>query len=102
MQHQVHFMLDYKRGQCMPVDHAHLVLWKWLWIIWLESGAVEGELSGSICPESKCDMSVLSCSLKIVHVCSPYIDSCVCVCVFIRETWRGFERADWIFKRSSH
>lgn len=33
MQHQVHFMLEYKRGQCMPVDHAHLGLWKWLWII---------------------------------------------------------------------
>lgn len=42
MQHQVHFMLEYKRGQCMPVDHAHLVLWKWPRIIWPESSAVEG------------------------------------------------------------
>lgn len=70
MQHQVHFMLDYKRGQCMPVDHAHLVLWKWLWIIWLGSSAVEGVLSQSICPKSKREMSVPSCSLKFLHVCT--------------------------------
>lgn len=53
IQHQVHFMLDYKRGQCMPVDHAHLLLWKWPWIIWPERSSLEGELSESICPKSQ-------------------------------------------------
>lgn len=38
MQHQVHFMLDYKRGQYMPVDHEHLDYLA-------ESSAGEGELS---------------------------------------------------------
>lgn len=90
MQHQVHFMLDYKRGQCMPVDHAHLVLWKWpCWIIWPESSAVEGELSESICPKSKREMSVPSYSLKILHVCAGrqplYRQLCVCVCLSERH-----------------
>lgn len=83
MQHQVYFMFEHKRGQCMPVDHAHLVLWKWPWIIWPESNAVEGELSESICPKSKSEMSVPSYSLKILHVCAgrqPLTAVCVCVC----------------------
>ena len=80
MQHQVHFMLDYKRGQCMPVDHEHLVLWKWPWIIWPESSAGEGELSESIFPISKTG-NVCPFLLPQNFTCLPPLCVCVCVCV---------------------